>query len=60
MKSVGTIDFRIETIDGSAKRNEDYIPIREVITFAPHEDQKKVSLSPFIFYVKLVLCQQNT
>ncbi|XP_065212113.1 sodium/calcium exchanger Calx-like isoform X2 [Planococcus citri] len=36
---------RIETIDGTAKRIEDYIPIREVLTFAPNEDQKKVAVS---------------
>lgn len=34
--------FRVDTVDGSAKQGEDYVPIREVLTFAPFENERKV------------------
>jgi Calx-beta domain len=36
------IIFRIETIDGTANAMEDYLPINEIVTFAPKEREKKV------------------
>ena len=34
--------FRLETIDGSAVREEDYKPLNETLTFEPNERSKEV------------------
>ncbi|CAG0907402.1 unnamed protein product, partial [Cyprideis torosa] len=35
---------RVETIDGSAVSEEDYIPVNQVLTFAPGETEKEVEV----------------
>ena len=35
---------RVETIDGSAKEQEDYEPLNELLTFEPKEYEKEVSV----------------
>ena len=56
--------FRIETIDGSAEANKDYIPIKETITFEPEETLKQIEIVIIddnewepdeVFFVKLSL-----
>ena len=36
--------YRVETIDGSAKEQEDYEPLNEMLTFEPDEREKEVSV----------------
>ncbi|XP_071449593.1 sodium/calcium exchanger 1-like isoform X2 [Hetaerina americana] len=35
---------KVETIDGTAQENEDYIPINEIIIFEPNETEKQVKV----------------
>merc|ERR1719445_1757411 len=39
-----TVKVRVETIDGSAKEQEDYEPLNELLTFEPKEYEKEVSV----------------
>lgn len=32
----------MKTIDGTARKGEDYVPINEIITFEPHQREKQV------------------
>ena len=34
----------METIDGSAKEQEDYEPLNEILTFEPNEDEKEIGV----------------
>ena len=34
--------FRVETIDGSAVVDEDYVAVNEILTFEPNEREKEV------------------
>ncbi|XP_046660345.1 sodium/calcium exchanger 3-like isoform X1 [Homalodisca vitripennis] len=36
------IRVRVKTIDGTARRGEDYVPINEIITFEPQQREKQV------------------
>ena len=36
--------LRVETIDGSAKEQEDYEPLNEVLTFEPEEREKEIGV----------------
>lgn len=36
--------FRVETIDGTARRGEDYVALREIVTFEPGEKEKQVCI----------------
>lgn len=38
--------FRVETIDGTATEEQDYVPINQVITFESGETEKFVSIFP--------------
>lgn len=48
----------MKTIDGTARRGEDYVPINEIITFEPQQREKQVCESsefsqeiyPFLLY----------
>lgn len=39
-----TVKVRVETIDGSAKEQEDYEPLNEVLTFEPEEREKEIGV----------------
>ncbi|XP_054286263.1 sodium/calcium exchanger 2-like isoform X1 [Macrosteles quadrilineatus] len=36
------VRVRVKTIDGTARKGEDYVPINEIITFEPHQREKQV------------------
>lgn len=36
------VKVKIDSVDGSAKQGEDYVPVREILTFSPYESEKKV------------------
>ena len=36
--------IRVETIDGSAKEQEDYEPLNEILTFEPNEGEKEIGV----------------
>ncbi|KAK7592838.1 hypothetical protein V9T40_007590 [Parthenolecanium corni] len=38
------VKVRVDSVDGSAKQGEDYVPIREVLIFSPFENEKKVTV----------------
>jgi solute carrier family 8 (sodium/calcium exchanger) len=40
-----TVKVRVETIDGSAVVDEDYVPVNEVLTFEPNEREKEIGVS---------------
>lgn len=40
-----TVKVRVETIDGSAKEQEDYEPLNELLTFEPDVREKEVSVN---------------
>jgi len=39
-----TVKVRVETIDGSAKEQEDYEPLNEILTFEPNELEKEIGV----------------
>lgn len=38
------VRVRVETIDGTARRGEDYVALREIVTFEPGEKEKQVTV----------------
>jgi len=64
-----TVKVRLETIDGSAVREEDYKPLNETLTFEPNERSKEIGLEIVDdnqwepdeeFFVKLTLIPQES
>ena len=56
--------FRIETIDGTAEANSDYIPVKQTMVFEPDETVKHIDIEIIddnewepdeVFFVKLAL-----
>ena len=56
--------FRIETIDGTAEANSDYVPMKDTLIFEPEETQKFIEIEIIddnewepdeVFFVKLSL-----
>lgn len=56
--TVTCVIYRVQTIDGTARRGEDYVPINEIITFEEGQREKQVGLSyPFSITYLYKLCK---
>ncbi|KAG8224885.1 hypothetical protein J437_LFUL004626, partial [Ladona fulva] len=62
------VKVRVETIDGTAQENEDYVPINEVVVFEPNETEKEIKVEIVNdnqwepdeeFFLKLTLIDDN-
>ncbi|XP_022249769.1 sodium/calcium exchanger 3-like [Limulus polyphemus] len=62
------VSCRVETIDGTATAGEDYVPLKQIITFQPNEEEKKVFVEIIndnqwepdeTFFLKLVVSEED-